>query len=287
VSLIRFEIRYPNGRKEVMTLETQRALIGSGAHCDIRLPVDQASAEAVAVEVVGDTVRVEAKSHYPPATINGALFTAVPLPPDVPVRIGAVSVFIALERELGGAATTQKNASGVSAFTKVIALLGLAGAAYMALDTDDAPAPPAPAQTPNLFVAAPAACPQTSPDQALSLANEKFDIAEGKRERSPFAPREGVQAVQLYELAGACFRQARDAARAADADTSARQLQEAITQDFRARRIRLEHLMAAKDYELAGSDAAVLSALTEGQQGPWVTWLADTSRTLKQKGPKK
>jgi hypothetical protein len=285
VSLIRFEILHPDGRKEVMAVDAERALIGSGAHCDIRLPLDQAASVAVAVEIVGSTVRVETKAFQPPVTVNGLPFDKIPIPPDMPVKIGATRVFIAAgDAAFEGVQVVQQKSTQLSPMMKVLALVGIAGAAYLLLAEDPQSMPPAPTQDADLFLASPAGCPQVAADQARSFAADKFDIAEGKRERSPFAPREGIQAVQMYELARVCFQQGGDAARAGEANANARQLRQSITQDFRARRIRLEHMMAVGDYQLARRDLAVLLALSEGKQGAWVTWLNSVYQTLKQQG---
>jgi hypothetical protein len=285
VSIVRFEIRYGDGRKEIAQVEGLRMLIGHGAHCDIRLPLDQAANEHVAVEVVGESVRVETLAYDPPATVNGMPFTNIPLVPDVPLKLGSTRIFIALAgAEFEGAATVQKKkAEETSPFMKVVGIGVLAAGAYMLLTDTDQPLPQAPAQLPELFAAAPTSCPQTSSESARSLAEEKFDIAEGKRERSPFAPKEGVQAVGLYELAVVCFRQGRDFARADDAETVAKQLRDAIALDFRARRVRLEHLMAVEDYQLAKNDVTVLTALTAGKQSTWVDWLARARQTIAQR----
>jgi hypothetical protein len=283
VSLIRFEIRYADGRKEVATVDGERALIGHGAHCDVRLPLDQAANEHVAVEVVGGTVRVETKVFEPPATVNGLPFTTMPILPDVPLTIGSTRVFIGLaEAGAHGASIVKKEKGETNPLMKILAVAVLGVAAYMFFNEDDEQTVPPPSQAPNLFAVPAASCPQSAPDQALSLAADKFDIAEGKRERSPFVAKDGLQAVQLYELSSVCFRQAGLPARAAEADRNAAQLRAAVTQDFRARRVRLEHLMAVGDYDLAKQDVSVLRALTECKQGEWVAWLANANQIVKQ-----
>jgi len=289
VSVIRFEIRYADGRKEVLAVEGERALIGHGSHCDVRLPLDQAASEHVAVEVVGGTLRVETKAFDPPAKVNGIPFTTIPISPDVPLQLGTTRIFMALaDAEVHDARVVQKKAEETSPLMKALGVAVLVAGAYMAFFWDDAPqTADAPAQAPDLFGPKPTACPQAAPDQALALASEKFELAEGKRERSPFVAKDGLEAVQLYELAATCFRQARAQARADDADATAAQLRTAITQDFRARRVRLEHLMAVGDYELARQDITVLRALTEGKQGAWVNWLANAGQIVKQKAPPK
>jgi hypothetical protein len=286
VSILRVEIRFQDGRKAITNVEGERLLIGSGAHCDIRLPLDQASSEHVSVEVIGDTVRAETRAYNPPPTVNGMPFSSIPLTPDVPLKIGPTFLFISLgDAAIGGPVVQKKKKDETSPLMKLLGLGVLLAGGYMLMDSDTAPPEQAPAQPPELFTAAPNACPQTSPDQARSFAEEKHALADSRRERSPFAPKEGVLAVQLYDLAKVCFERAGDTAMARKAASAATQLRAAITQDFRARRVRLEHMLAVGDIELAKEDVAVLRALTEGRQGPWTTWLRATSQQLNQAEP--
>jgi hypothetical protein len=284
MSLIRFEIRYADGKKEIANVDGERALIGNGAHCDIRLPLDQAASEHVAVEVIGGTVRLETKAFDPPATINGMPFTNMPISPDVPLKIGSTRIFITIgELALDGGPVFQKKAEQTSPLMKLLAVGVLFAGAFMLLSGDDATTSEAPSQAVDLFTQTPATCPQTTADQALALANDKFDIAQGKRERSPFAPKDGVQAVELYKVASACFRVGGDPKDAEEADLAAEQLSTSLTQDFRARRVRLEHTLAAGDLELARHDVQVLRSLTEGKSGAYVQWLQQQNTMLKQK----
>jgi hypothetical protein len=286
VNLLRFEIRYADGRKEVMVVDGDRALIGSGAHCDVRLPLDQSASEHVSVEIIGGTVRLETKAFEPPATVNGMPFTSMPITGDVPLKIGTSRIFIS-QGEGEGGPVVQKKAEQTSPLMKVLAIAALFAGAFVLMADDESTAPPAPAQAPDLFPPSSTTCPQVAPDQANSFASEKFDIAEGKRERSPFAPKDGLQAVQLYELARVCFKLAGNQARAQDADTAAQQLRASITQDFRARRVRLDHMLSVGDYELAKNDVKVLRSLTEAKGGQYSEWLARQAQFLKQKGTTK
>jgi hypothetical protein len=285
VSLLRFEIRYADGRKEITHVDGERALIGNGAHCDIRLPLDQAAHEHVAVEVIGGTVRLETKAFEPAATVNGMPFTNMPITPDVPLKIGSTRIFIALGEAGFEGAVVQKKAEQTSPLMKVVAVAVLVAGAYMLMSDDQPQMIAAPAQAPELFAATPTTtCPQGAPDQARAFAADKFDLAEGKRERSPFAPKDGVEAVQLYEVASACFRLGGDQPRAAEAAADAKQLRASITQDFRARRVRLEHLLAVGDFQLAKNDVKVLRALTDGKPGKYTDWLQQQNQMLKQRG---
>ena len=74
------------------------------------------------------------------------------------------------------------------------------------------------------------------------------------------------------------------AARAVSAASDA--LRESITADFRARTLRLEYSLRAKDGELAMADVTFLRALTEEHKGPYYEWLSEVARQMKQ-GEKK
>jgi hypothetical protein len=213
-------------------------------------------------------------------------FTNMPITPDVPLKIGSTRVFIALgDAAFDGGPVVQKKTEQTSPLMKVLAVFVLVAGAYMLLSDDAPQMAAAPAEAPELFPAtATVTCPQSAPDQARAFASDKFDVAEGKRERSPFAPNDGVEAVQLYDLASACFKLGGEQGRAAEAALDAKQLRASITQDFRARRVRLEHLLAVGDLDLARNDVKVLRALTEGKQGKYVEWLKQENQMLKARG---
>jgi hypothetical protein len=285
VSTIRFEIRHADGRTEVATVEGERAIIGHAAHCEVRLPLDQAAAEHIAVEVVGGTVRAETKAFEPAATINGMPFTAMPISADMPIRVGTTRIFIQL-LDVGTKRTgpvAQRPEEGGSPLIRVLALVGVAAGVYVFLPTDEV-RPPAPVEVPTLFAGPAPTCEQRAPDQARAQALALLDSAETARERSPFVAHDGLSAVQLYERAADCFHQGADSTDADDATRSAEQLKDAIALDFRARRVRLEHMLNVGDYELASRDVAVLRDLTSGQHGPWITWLTNIDQMVKSKG---
>ena len=74
MSFLRFQIRHPNGQVEHLNVDGERVMIGSGAHCEIRLPVDQAALESVLVQQtarseerrVGKECSVTCRSRWSP-----------------------------------------------------------------------------------------------------------------------------------------------------------------------------------------------------------------------------
>lgn len=289
MGIIQFDIRHPNGQRESAVIEGERALIGSAAHCDVRLPMDQAAYEHVLVEVIGATLRAESKSENPPATINGMPLTASALGPDSVLGIGRIRVFVTFAPDLldganFGSGSTRRKESNPAVQLGLVAVFGVA--AYVLLAEDELQIAPPPAQAPALFTEVAAKCPQANPTQAVAYAHEQMTLAHGKRERMPFYVTDGVAAVGLYQVAAACFRLGTFESGWTEADDAANTLKRDLTDDFRARRLRLTHMLKVQDYEMAKQDIAVLRALTDGKTGSYVEWLATVAKQLKGKGKK-
>jgi hypothetical protein len=281
MSLIQFDIRYPNGQREAIVVEGQRALIGSGSHCDVRLPMDQAAYEHVRVESIGNTLRAEAVAEQPPATINNMPLTQAPLAADSVLGIGSVRIFVGHVSDIleGAQLSAAKNKQSAP-MVRVALVVGFAAAAYMLLAEPDNEIAPPPAEAPKLFSEATATCPQANPIQAVALGQEQLDIANGKRERMPFFVTDGVTAVGLYQVASACFKTGGVKSQEEEAAEAAASLAKTLSDDFRARQLRLTYSLKVGDYSLAKQDVKVLRALTDGKKGAYVEWLATASKQL-------
>jgi hypothetical protein len=282
MGVIQFDIRHPNGQREAIVVEGERAIVGSGAHCDVRLPIDQAAYEHVLIEVIGGSVRAEAKAAHPPATINNMPLEASAVAPDSVLGVGRVSLFVAFvsDATVGPqvAGAPQKKESKPAVQLGLIAAFGVA--AFVMLQNDEVKIAEPPSETPVLFTEASPPCPRTDPIQAVAFGQEQMDLAHGKRERMPFSVSDGVVAVDLYGTAESCFKRGGAETDAADAADARRTLKEHLSNDFRARRMRLDYTLRVKDYELARNDVGVLLAMTQSKKGPYVEWLTTTQKQL-------
>jgi hypothetical protein len=285
MGIMKFDIRYPSGRREAIVVESARAVIGSAAHCDVRLALDQAAYEQLVVEAIGGTLRAEVKVEEPKVTLNGMAFSEATLPPDAMLEVRGVRIFANLEADVpeGAVATEARKKEAGPAFGLVFIGV-LAAMAYVMLSMDPDAIEPPPAGVPELFAAAAATCPQGDPSQAGAYAEEQMDVAEGKRERMPFEIREGLAAAQLYDTAAACFRKAANDARARDAEEASKSLKGALTDEFRTRQLRLTHTLKVEDYELSLIDLRVLGQLFTDKKGPYVEWLESVALDLESKG---
>jgi hypothetical protein len=283
VSGLQFRIRHPDGREEQLVVDSDRVLIGSGAHCEIRLPAAEAQVEHVLVTFLGGGVFAQARALSPAPTINGSPFTQAPLLPESTLGVGQVQLLVSVVDIAENANVIKKKQERTSPMTYLLAVIAVPISLYIILDdppSDGTSAKDRPKEVPSLWAAAAASCPQRAADQALGFARDKRVIAEGKRERSPFKVQDGVAAVPLFQASAACFRTAGDQGAARDMDAAANKLKKSLEEDYRAHQMRLEHAIEVRDLRTAQKEVKVLLAMLSGQSGAYVTWLSNLDRRL-------
>ena len=287
MNVLKFRIRYQDGRTEELAVEGDRVLIGSGAHCEIRLPVDQAALEHVSIQTGAGGLTADALTFQPTPTINGVPFSKTQLLPDAILGIGQCQIRAVIAQQTDGAAVIQTKKQKTSPATLLLAAVAIPISLYVLMSDDTTTATgPAPKDVPELWGDAVKTCPQAGA-QALVIAQEKRGLGDTKRERRPFFVQDGVAAVPLYETAAACFAAGGDAAASKDASDAASTLRKQVAEDYRTHRVRLEHAMSVSDWGTAHREASVLLAFTEGKQCDYVTWLANLERQLQLKYGKK
>jgi hypothetical protein len=176
-------------------------------------------------------------------------------------------------------------------------VLGLGGVAVVAASLFGLRALRSQAQ--NTYVDPPAlvgsqlACPETDAQAAESRARDAEGSGLAKRERYPFDPADGPEALSLLREAAACFGTAGRTQDAARADAAAREWEERLNSDYTALHTRLrvalernqsgEALGAAKELELL---------LSRSGEHPYRVWLGarrqelEKTRKVAQKGEK-
>ncbi len=277
-----FVVELPSGELRESVVEGERALVGTGGHCDVRLPPESgAAAEQLLATLVGSCVRVRALADEPRALLDGAAFVEAELGPGSFVTIGALRLSARPEERAAASAAT-KTKPRVSPVTALGALVGLGAAGYLlSLETPpdwrrDGPGADAPA----LWAAVAPRCPETGRDTARALALDALGRAQAKEERRPFRVEAGVSAVTDYEQALACFAVAGEAGVVRHFEPRVARLRDAVTVDYRAHCLRLERAVATSDWPLAREEAEVLLSYTRGATGDYVAWLGDLRRRL-------
>lgn len=280
---LQIRLLYPDGRTEQIVIDADEILIGSGAHCEIRLPPEHAAIEHIKLSLIAGAVHAQARALNPHPTIDGVGFVRTPVLADAVLGVGPVQIrasAIALTDQVD---VVRKSARTVSPMTYVAMAIGFPIAiALLGVASHRAEGSPMPQGTPPALWAAPLTqCPQTAREAALAVAIEKLTVADSKRERRPFHVQDGIGAVPSFEVAAACFAAAGQPGASAEAARSGEELRTKMNEDYRVHQMRLEHALTVEDWTLAQKEVKVLRAFTEGQQqAAYVVWLSNLERRL-------
>lgn len=270
----RFRVLYPDGRNEQLVVDADRALIGNAGHCELRLAPETAAHEHVEVFVHEGKVHFATKRDalIAPPLLGGVPAVEGQWTPGSALRVGDVEINVELVN-LGMA----KAKPPIWALFVVIPAVILTAVGVALARPIDRGLPPIP-EAPPILAPKDARCPDLSVEQKSVLATERLRIALAKRERSPFAPQDGFEAVSHFELAAACFRTADKADQANEADEAARMLREKLEEDYRLRRLRLEHAYRTHQTGALKRELQVLIPMTAHKKGPYTEWLAFLDR---------
>jgi hypothetical protein len=282
VSLLKFYVRYPDGRQEEYPIDTDRALIGSGAHCEIRLPPEAAQVEHVSIQASASGIYAQTLAFDPPPLVGGVQFTQGTLLPDTPLILGGIEILVSavdLAPQTRIARTKQEKTSPLTLAMGALMLPLLAFVLLFDDETSGVGEPPK--KVPPLWGDPVKTCPQTGSAQALAVAQERYAIAETKRERSPFDIRDGIAAVPLYEIAAVCFQSTGNKEASDEALAAAKELRDLLQRDYSTHAVWLEHTLKVQDWRAAQREVSLMIAFTEGKKGEYVTWLSNTDRYLR------
>jgi hypothetical protein len=280
VAGLQFRIQYPDGRLEQLVVDSDSVLIGSGSHCEIRLPPEQAAVEHVLITFLGGAVYAQARYMNPPPTINGAPFTQAPLLPESVLAVGHVQMAVAVVEIADDPNVIKKKEQKTSPVTLVLCALLFPAAIILMMQEDDKYGIGEVPEAPALWPDPPAACQQQARDLAFNLGVDKKVHAESKRERCPFHVQDCVQAIPSFELSSVCFKTAGEDDLAKDMTRSAVAMRERVNQTYRGHQMRLEHTITIGDLLTAQKQVKILLEMLDGQQGPYITWLSNHDRKL-------
>jgi len=274
------------GKRTELTVDSELARVGSGAHCEIRLPIEQAAIEQLRVEVRSGAVFAETRAVQPPTLLNGSPFTQGRLLPDSVLEVGSLKLSVVARRATHVANQAAVAKSSRSKFVYVLGAVGfpLGFWALWVTEPNAASQETAPVPAPELFAQAVSTCKETSPDAARALALLDLARASSAHERAPFDAAEGVSAVALYARAAACFRAAGDEEAASAATLSADALKRDMTQDFRLHQVRLEWAQATEHFDAARTEISYLSSFVAGlSDREYANWLSTLDRRIQLK----
>lgn len=265
-------VRKPREAEERFEIEDMRVLVGSGAHCDIRLPID-AAYEHVLITQEAEAVVARPALRELTMLVDGDRSTERELQPGNVVTVGGSTIeVISLEeiRTSGGKKASPLRHVAVALAT-VVVVFGFA-IASSAGSTSTALAPPPPDPAP---IAKNGTCPETDRGLAGELARQKLGQAVDRQQRFRFHPSDGPESVRLFAMASTCFALAGDEANAADARLRAERMQVTIIEQFRVARVRLDRALTDGQAVQALQQIEFMRALlgTRDDTRAYVEWL--------------
>ncbi len=271
-------VRHADGRQERLRVESTSARIGSAAHCEVRLPIDQAAGEHVVLLRHGDAVTAQARCTKPAPTIDGAPFTKAPLPSGSALVLADTRIVVSIVEQARGQSAGTKLRRWVAWVVAAVVTVAVAiGFGRVGLGADRTASVVAPTP-PTLWSVAQTTCRSESADEAGQRAEQLVALAHAKHLRGAFAAADAVEAVSLYEEAAACFRRAGRQHRARRAESRGAELRRASTERYRARQLRLELALEARDWTAVDREVQALSAMLGPGEGAYRRWLAALRR---------
>jgi hypothetical protein len=272
-------LRQPNSKPHDVSVDAERALVGSGAHCEVQLLQEDAASEHLMLEVRNGAVIGQARCLRPEPLLNGAPFGSGRILPDSVLRIGRVEMTVTVGTADAKVASAKQGMSSTRVFA--IAALALAASAYFVTMNDGREgAITPPPDPPALWAAEDVSCPRHNAEAAAASADDLRLAANGKRERSPFSPQDGVAAVPLYRRAAACLGSVGKTTDAQEAGLAAEHLQAKMLDEYHIQRVGLDRSLVDQDWEGARKHVHVLLSFLGGRSGDYVEWLSNVDRRL-------
>ncbi|WP_394822978.1 hypothetical protein [Pendulispora albinea] len=268
---LKFRVRHADGRFEQFLVDAERALIGSAAHCEVRLPPEVAALEHVEVFASDRRVHFSVRTNAIPPSLDGAPYASGPWAPGKVLAIGGTTLTVE-------SVDLDSKQRGRSPFWLLLPVPIVAVIATVIYSRVAASAEAVIPEAPVLFDAPVATCPVQGGELQMPFAADKQRTALAKRERGPFSRRDAVDAVFLFEGAAACFHLAGAADEERESRAGAASQRKKLEEEYRVRRVRLEHAFRVGDPFGAKRELASLIPMTAHRRGQYVEWLASLDR---------
>lgn len=264
----------------VLDVQSDRALIGSGAHCDVRLAPDEAAVEQLTVETIDEGVYAKTVAIGRPCLLNGAPFLEGRVPPTAMLELGPVVICVKYAPREGEEKKKKANKSATPASVQALALVGLAVGFYYVLgnNANGTLLSGFGVVTPPTLSVVAEPCPQADPVAARSIADESLVAAEMKRERAPFYPSDGLSAVRLFRRAASCLRSADAEPLAHEAEEAADRLLQKLADELHVRHVRLERMLAEQKFAEAKREGTLIAQFIADPTNAYSQWLSAVVR---------
>jgi hypothetical protein len=165
-----------------------------------------------------------------------------------------------------------------------VGLLAAAAVGAALLGSDHFGGPKQTEIDPPPLVKATTTCAEHGAEPAKTFASQALSRARAKRQRAPFDRADGVNALELFGQADACFEAAGSLMDAEVAKNERAELQGQLDAEYSALRLRLRVSLDQQRYRDAAAAVQALERLLAPQgPSPYRTWLADLRQDLERR----
>jgi hypothetical protein len=276
---LRFLIERPDLEPDELDVDAAQALIGSGAHCEVRLDAKDAAAEQLLVSATATELTAIIRSVSPPTLLEGAPFARGPIAEGAVFTIGACRVRVHRQRaEASARVAASERRPGKLLLAALGLLLAALGVTLLIGPTPTGALPPRPGIPPLYSPSEAQPCARTAPDQAQRLGNELWEAALLKQERSPYYLKDAMAAVILFQRAAACFERAAAPASVARSEREFERLLLQLAADYHRHHVLLERALEQNDWRTLQREAAALCDLLGDRHPEYTNWLGNVLR---------
>ncbi len=266
-------------KEQSLEVDAREALLGSAAHCEVRLASGEVAQEQLLVRVDehDEGLVVFGLAREPPILVDGAPLREGPLAAGAIVCIGNYRVRI----ELSGPAVESPErlrkrhriqlavVAGMCAFVTTVALL----------DAPDSRASASMPVPPELWPeGAPPRCAETAAARAGALARQELARALVKRERAPYSVRDTLGALVALRAARSCFAAASDVANAERSGALFDELLHRTAAEYQRHLVSLERALQSRRWDTVQREASFLAQLLSDRASSYVDWLSRVRR---------
>lgn len=261
-----------------VTVHGTSVLVGSGGHCDVRLGPDQLALEQLRLSIEDRQVWAVVLARSPAAQLGGRPFSSGIVTPSDVLNVGRLTIQVVAWHEEVAQSSGHKRFVPLVVLLAVLAVLAVASGIAPRMSAQGAlPEPP---KSPFVEGAKPPECPEVTVAAAGVAGGDLWREAVDHRERSPFYPKDGLDAVRAFETAGACFERAGNRTFADEARVQATMLRAQLDKSFHVHHVRLSHSINQRDFATSRVEVAILKGFLIGRDHPYGTWLDNMERWL-------
>ncbi len=269
---LQFTVRLPNGKIETLLVDATSALIGSGAHCEVRLPAADAAHEHVEVIASHDGVFFAARGDAAPPLLGEDVVVSGLWLVGTTLTITRCHVTLVGVVDLTPSRRTRSPFWALTPVPVLAAVVTIMAA--RSAPAAEAVVPPAP----PLLDAVVAACPNPPSPTLAAFAAERARVGLAKRERGPFSPSDSVEAVAILETAASCYQVAGQPEASRETALVAAALRAKLEEEYHVRRVRIEHAFRVGDPFGAKRELSVLLPMLSHRRGAYIDWLGSVDR---------